>query len=85
MEVVVNDARKLVEIWLTRTETSNELDRNELTPIFAEYKARDYCVAVFESGKKDLFLSTLDLLLNNRIQKSPPQTQTSGLWLSTDH
>lgn len=62
----VRDDRKLVEIWLTNAEKIDPVLRAGLKEIYAKYKARKYMVAVFESGKGDLYENTRDLLLYNR-------------------
>lgn len=66
MEMNVRDDRKLVEIWLTNAEKIDPVLRAGLKEIYAKYKARKYMVAVFESGKGDLYENTRDLLLYNR-------------------
>ena len=78
MEVIKSEEKKLVEVWLTRAEASCKTIRYGLNPLFAKYKAQGYRVAVFESGQRDLFASTRDLLLTNRVQKTPaPKQHTS--------
>lgn len=73
MDISVNDATRQVEIWLTHAEASSELTYSSLKSLFARYKTQGYRVAVFESGQRDLFTSTCDLLLANRLQQTPPQ------------
>ena len=75
MEVIKNDAKKQVEVWLTRAEASCGTIRHGLKPLFSKYKAQGYRIAVFESGKRDLYASTRDLLLTNRVQKTPAPKQ----------
>ena len=70
----VNDDKKLVTIWLSRDE-SNSAHREELKPLFAEYKARKYTVAVFQSGTEDLFDNTLALLKHNRTRSAEAEVQ----------
>lgn len=55
-----------MEIWLTNTEKSDSFLRDSLKQIYAEYKAKKYMVAVFESGNGDLYENTRDLLLFNK-------------------
>ena len=43
----VHDDMKLVEIWLTKAESDDDVFRRKLEPIFAEYKKKKYRVAVF--------------------------------------
>lgn len=66
MEINVRDKSKIVEIWLTNAEKRNTELREQLKPLYKEYKARNYLVAVFESGERDLCAAASDLLCYNR-------------------
>lgn len=66
MEIDVHEDKKHVAIWLTKAEKNDPVVRERLKPICAEYKAKKYLVAVFESGEGDLYELTRDLLLLNR-------------------
>ena len=66
MEMEVRDADKKVLIWLTRAESNSVEMKESLKPIYREFKAKKYLVAVFESGKESLEELTRDLLLYNR-------------------
>ena len=66
MEMEVRDADKKVLIWLTHAESNSVEMKESLKPIYREYKAKKYLVAVFESGKESLEELTRDLLLYNR-------------------
>ena len=59
------DDKRLVEIWLTNAEKKDQKLRESLKDIYKEYKKKKYLVAVFESGEKDLYEGTLDLLIYN--------------------
>ena len=61
----VYDDMKLVEIWLTKAESDDDVFRRKLEPIFAEYKKKKYRVVVFSSGKGDMLELTKDLLKHN--------------------
>ena len=61
MEMNVRDDQKLVEIWLTNAEKIDPVLREGLKEIYAKYKTKKYMVAVFESGKGDLYENTRDL------------------------
>ena len=61
----VHDDMKLVEIWLTKAESDDDVFRGKLEPIFAEYKKKKYRVVVFSSGKGDMLELTKDLLKHN--------------------
>ena len=66
LEMNVRDDRKIVEIWLTNAEKKDEGLRKSLEDIYDKYKNTKYHVAVFESGEKDLYQGTLDLLAYNK-------------------
>ncbi len=66
MEINVKDDRQLVEVWLTNAEKNDPAVREKLKPLYAEYKHKKYLVAVYESGGRDIYRSTLDLLAYNR-------------------
>ena len=66
MEIIQNDAKKLVQIWLTRKEAEDDALQIQLKPMYAQWKKQKYLVAVFRSGKEDLQQSTLDLLAYNK-------------------
>ena len=62
----VQKEQKIVELWLTRAEKDDPAFRSSLKPLFRQYKAQNYLVAVFLSGEADLYQQTRDLLLYNR-------------------
>jgi len=66
MEIIVDDNKKRVEIWLTRAERDDAALRESIKPLFTKYRSMKYLVAVFSSGEQDLFSNTRDLLLHNR-------------------
>ena len=55
MEMNIHDDTQIVEIWLTNAEKTDPVLQNELKGIYAEYKAKKYMVAVFQSGQGDLY------------------------------
>ena len=75
MEMNVRDDKKLVEIWLTNAEKIDPVLREGLKEIYAKYKAKKYMVAVFESGKGNLYENTLALLLYNRRRSAEKEVQ----------
>ena len=75
MEMNVRDDQKLVEIWLTNAEKIDPVLREGLKEIYAKYKTKKYMVAVFESGKGDLYENTRDLLLYNRRRSAEKAVQ----------
>lgn len=66
LEVNVRDDKQLVEIWLTNAEKKDPALREGLKDIYKKCKQKKYMVAVFESGEKDLYQGTLDLLAYNK-------------------
>lgn len=66
MEINVREECKIVEVWLTNAEKRNVELREQLKPLYKKYKAKNYLVAVFESGERDLGAATSDLLCYNR-------------------
>ena len=75
MEMNVRDDQKLVEIWLTNAEKIDPVLREGLKEIYAKYKTKKYMVAVFESGKGDLYENTRDLLIFNRRRSAEKAVQ----------
>ena len=66
MEINVRDNSKIVEVWLTREEKRDRNIREQLKPLYQEYKAKKFLVAVFESGEQNLEELTGCLLGYNR-------------------
>ena len=64
----VRDKEKRVYIWLTRAESEDPALKESLKPIYQDYKAKKYLVAVYESGTGNLEESIRDLLLYNRVR-----------------
>lgn len=66
MEIIQDDAKKLVQVWLSRKESGDEALQSRLKPMYAQWKQQKYMVAVFRSGNEDLRESTLALLAFNK-------------------
>ena len=66
LEIHVRDDRQLVEIWLSNAEKKDPSLREGLKGIYDKYKKKKYLVAVFESGERDLYPATLELLAYNK-------------------
>ena len=66
MEINVRDDRKIVDIWLTNEEQQDQALREKLKPLYQQYKAKKYKVAVFLSGSRDLAEETGALLRHNK-------------------
>ena len=68
IEIQVDQARKCVDIWLTRSEAGNSELQERLHSLYAEYNSNKYTVAVFLSGEDDLSTLTSQLLVHNRLR-----------------
>lgn len=66
MEIIQDDAKKLVQVWLTRQEGENSAVQERLQPMYAQWKQQKYMVAVFHSGQEDWKENTLALLAYNK-------------------
>lgn len=75
MEIHVDDKTKIVSIWLTNSEKKDVALKARLKPLYQDYKARKYTVAVFESGDRELYQSALDLLAYNKKRIAELDTQ----------
>lgn len=75
MRMEVSEQNKIVELWLTREEKDNAAFRESLKPLYQQYKAQNYLVAVFLSGEADLYQQTRDLLLYNRRRLAEKEVQ----------
>lgn len=75
MEMDINDREKRVEIWLSNAEKRDPALRAGLKEIYSRYKKQRYLVAVFESGEKDLYEGTLDLLAYNKRRSTELEVQ----------
>lgn len=75
MKMNVRDDSKIVDIWLTKEEKENQELREQLKPLYKEYKAKKYLVAVFESGGEDLWDNVSQLLCTNRRRMAERETE----------
>lgn len=66
MEIKLHEASRIVEIWLTNAEKADPAVQEKLKPLYTEYKAKKYTIAVYLSGKQELFANTRDLLAYNK-------------------
>lgn len=66
MEINVRDDKKLVDVWLTNAEKNDPQIQAQLRKLYAKYKEKKYLVAVYQSGNRDLYESTLALLAYNK-------------------
>ena len=75
MQIEVLDNKKIVAVWLTRAERSDEAVRARIEGLCREYKPKKYQVAVYKSGSEDLHTSVLDLLAYNKRRIAELDTQ----------
>lgn len=75
MEIHVRDDRKIAEVWLTKEEQQDQAVRETLKPIYRQYKAKKYSVAVFLSGDKDLAEETGALLRHTKRRSAELEVQ----------
>ncbi len=66
MEINIRDDQKIAEVWLTNAEQNDPQVQEQLKPLYERCKQQKYTVAVFMSGKRDLYTSTRDLLAYNK-------------------
>lgn len=66
MTITIHEPSKIVEVALTNAEQTDEAVKKQLNEVYARYKGTKYTVAVFFSGKRDLYEETRSLLLFNR-------------------
>ena len=78
MRMEVKEHSNVVELWLTRDETNDQLFLESLKPLYRQYQAQHYLVAVFYSGEEDLYQQTRELLLYNRRRSAEKQVQEQG-------
>ena len=86
LEINVKDEERMVEIWLSNAEKRDPVLRESLKDIYDKFKKKKYLVAVFESGEKDLYQGTLDLLAYNKrrcaeleVQREKKQRRAVGM------
>lgn len=66
MEINIRDDRKLVEVWLTNSESRDRKIQEQLKPLYRKCKEKKYLVVVYASGKQDLTELTRSLLCDHR-------------------
>ena len=75
MHMTVNEDRKVVGIWLANAEKNDAELRESLRPLYKKYHDQKYLVAVYMSGKQDLYENTRGLLLYNRRRSAEKEVQ----------
>lgn len=75
LQIDVFDNQKIVAVWLTRAERDDERVREKLRELRAEYKAKKYTVAEYQSGDGDLHTSIYELLRYNKLRVAERETE----------
>lgn len=81
MQLKVNEQTKIVQIWMTNDEKNDPRAQAKMKELCAQYKEKKYLVAVFYSGKNELYPSILDLLAYNKkrcAEQAVQRTRTPG-------
>ncbi len=65
MKININDNEKMVDIWLTKSESKDDSVKAMLKEQFAAYKQKKYTVFVFYSGTESLTEQAAALLKHN--------------------
>lgn len=68
--MTIRQESMMLEIWLTNAEKADPVLQEWLKSVYATYSTKKYLIAVFESGKDNLYESTRDLLLYNRCRSA---------------
>lgn len=75
LQIDVFDNQKIVAVWLTRAERDDERVREKLRELRAEYKAKKFTVAEYQSGDGDLHTSIYELLRYNKLRVAERETE----------
>ena len=75
LQIDVFDNQKIVAVWLTKAERNDERVREKLRELRAEYKAKKYTVAEYQSGDGDLHTSIYELLRYNKLRVAERDTE----------
>ena len=75
LQIDVFDNQKIVAVWLTKAERDDERVREKLRELRAEYKAKKYTVAEYQSGDGDLHTSIYELLRYNKLRVAERETE----------
>lgn len=75
LQIDVFDNQKIVAVWLTKAERNDERVREKLRELRAEYKAKKYTVAEYQSGEGDLHTSIYELLRYNKLRVAERETE----------
>ena len=66
MEIVRDEDKRIIEVWLTKAESTDDVLQSRLRPLCKKWKQEKYLTCVYRSGDRDLQEQTAALLLHNR-------------------
>ena len=84
MQTKIHEPTQIVEVMLTHAEQADEEDKKQFKELYAQCKGTKYTVALFLSGKRDLYEDTRDLLLFNR-RRAAERAQHFGECAARSH
>lgn len=82
MEIICDETKKIVEIWLTKAESADEALQSRLRPLCSQWNKKNYVHCVYRSGSRDLQEQTAALLLHNRELIARKEAEAAGMRLS---
>ena len=80
MEVKVYDEKKIVAIWLTKAEQTDEMLQQELNRIYVAYSRKNYKIVQFHSGTENLYSNIRDLLIYSRKRVAELEVQRGKMF-----
>lgn len=75
----VNDSSKIVSLWFTNEDPHGQPLPEDIRKMCSDYRKRKYMIAIFRSGKEDLFENTFALLKHNRQQIAENEVRQARL------
>ena len=66
MQIQVHEDKKIVCVWLTKDESSDDTTPARIKNVIAKFRPKKYLVVIFRSGTQELTESTRELLRYNR-------------------
>ena len=79
IQIETHHEKRIICIWLTKSESADAAIQSKLTPIFKQYQPQKYMVAVFRSGEQDLRETTSELLQYNRRLSAEREVQSEKM------
>jgi len=66
MEIIRDEKAKIIEVWLSKTEATDDKLAERLRPLYLKWKQQKYMTCVYRSGGRNLQEQTAGLLRHNR-------------------